>query len=58
VAERPPKLAELRAELTRVDEELVALLARRMQVVGEVAELKAKVGLPPFDRGQEAEKMK
>ncbi len=54
---RPPKLQQYRADLARIDDELVTLLAERARVVAQVAELKASEGVAPFDREREAEKM-
>jgi chorismate mutase/prephenate dehydrogenase len=51
------RLGTLRDELSRIDDELVQLLAARMRVVGEVAARKARDGKAPFDRAREAEKM-
>jgi isochorismate pyruvate lyase len=40
------ELAEFRAEIDRIDSELVKLLAARMQVVDRVIAVKRKTGLP------------
>jgi isochorismate pyruvate lyase len=39
-------LTELRAEIDRIDSELVKLLAARMKVVDQVIAVKTKTGLP------------
>ena len=41
-------LAELRAQIDEVDTQLVELLARRLQLVGEVGEVKGRHGLPIY----------
>ncbi|MFT7623666.1 MAG: chorismate mutase/prephenate dehydrogenase [Myxococcota bacterium] len=46
-------LSELRAELDTLDRELVALAARRAQIVARVAEAKAATGRALFDRNRE-----
>jgi isochorismate pyruvate lyase len=50
-----PQLAELRAEIDRIDSELVKLLAERMKIVDRVVEVKQKAGLPALipDRVEE-----
>ncbi len=52
---RDPELAKLRAEIDRIDSELVKLLAARMQVVDRVIAVKQKTGLPALipDRVEE-----
>jgi isochorismate pyruvate lyase len=40
------ELAQLRAEIDRIDSELVKLLAARMKVVDQVIAVKNKTGLP------------
>lgn len=49
------ELAKLRAEIDRIDSELVKLLAARMQVVDRVIAVKQKTGLPALipDRVEE-----
>lgn len=47
-------LRALREELSAIDQELVGAVARRTEVIRKVAELKAKQGLPAFDRDREA----
>jgi chorismate mutase/prephenate dehydrogenase len=48
-------LKKLREELSACDERLVADLAERMRLIRRVAELKAKQGLPSFDREREGQ---
>jgi isochorismate pyruvate lyase len=49
------ELTELRAEIDRIDSELVKLLSERMKVVDQVVAVKAKAGLPALipDRVEE-----
>jgi isochorismate pyruvate lyase len=49
------QLAELRAEIDRIDSELVKLLAERMKIVDRVVDVKQKAGLPALipDRVEE-----
>lgn len=47
------ELRRLRAEIDRLDEELTAVFLRRLGVVGEIAELKEKLGLPVRDETRE-----
>jgi isochorismate pyruvate lyase len=49
------ELAKLRAEIDRVDSELVRLLAERIQIVDQVVDVKEKAGLPALipDRVEE-----
>lgn len=42
------ELASFRAEIDRIDSEIVKLLAERMKVVDRVIAVKAKSGLPAF----------
>lgn len=46
-------LAPLRAQLDELDRELVALTARRLAVVGQIAAIKAQQGRALFDRERE-----
>lgn len=48
------ELALLRAEIDRVDKELVAVLARRHELARTVRALKARIGLLPVDPVREA----
>jgi len=55
--EGPPELAELthcREEIEGIDNEIVALLARRMQLGRRTGELKRGAGLPILDPAREA----
>lgn len=47
------ELTELRAELDRIDEELVRLFVRRMSVSRQVAACKLEKGLPVLDASRE-----
>lgn len=49
-----PKLAELREELATKDRELIAIVAERMRIVRNVAQVKGTKGLPSFDRTRES----
>ena len=49
------ELTELRAELDRIDRELVALFEKRMAVSREVAAYKMAQGLPVLDASREAQ---
>src|SRR5699024_5530417 len=51
-AERP--LAGLRDQIDEVDRELVELLARRLQLVSQVGEVKGRHGLPIYAPAREA----
>ena len=46
-------LEELRYEIDNIDKELVSLLEKRMDAVGEVALFKKKNGTPIFDETRE-----
>jgi chorismate mutase/prephenate dehydrogenase len=48
-----PALANVREELAKKDQELVALVAERMRLIREVARVKSAQGLPSFDRERE-----
>lgn len=48
------ELEEARAQIREVDGEMLALFARRMELVREVARVKAERGLPVEDAAQEA----
>ena len=48
------RLAELRARIRAVDEELVAIVKRRRDLALEIGRLKAELGLPVLDPSQEA----
>ena len=46
-------IEELRNEIDSVDEQLVKLFERRMEISGEIAKYKKENSLPVFDRGRE-----
>ena len=46
-------LDEIRAEIDRIDEALLPLFLRRMDCAKQVAEIKAKAGLPVFNEARE-----
>lgn len=48
----PPDLAQLRAEIDRVDSELVQVLARRQKLVERVVTIKERDNLPAFIPGR------
>ena len=48
-------VGEWRAEIDRVDDELVALLRKRARLVAALAELKSGAGLPLHDPDRERE---
>ncbi|MCM1024844.1 MAG: prephenate dehydratase [Roseburia sp.] len=50
-------LLELRGQLDEIDEQIVALYERRMEICGQVAEYKIETGKKVFDRQREAEKL-
>lgn len=50
----PPELSSLRAEIDRLDHELVTLLAKRRDVVRRVAAVKQQHALPAVDPAREA----
>ncbi len=50
---QPLPLTGLRDELARTDTELVGLIANRMRLIREVAQVKAEKDLPSFDRERE-----
>ena len=49
------RLEDLRREIADLDEQLVALLARRLALVVEVGQVKHDLGLPTLDPTREAE---
>lgn len=49
------KLDQIRKEIDQIDQELVALLERRMVCVSEVVAYKKAKGLPVLDQGRERE---
>ena len=48
-------LASIRQEIDQIDQELVALLEKRMVCVGQIVEYKEQKGLPVLDQGRERE---
>lgn len=48
------RLAELRARILALDDELIRLVGERRDLVVEVGELKKAAGLPVLDPGREA----
>lgn len=48
-------LDQIRKEIDQIDQELVALLERRMVCVGQIVEYKEQQGLPVLDQGRERE---
>jgi chorismate mutase len=53
--ELPPGLAEIRAEIDRIDAEVVRMLAIRLSVVEKAAQLKHAHGVPFRDKDREEE---
>lgn len=51
----PPTLEQLRAEIDVVDQELLSLLRKRLQLVGQVGHYKSQHGLPIYVPEREAE---
>jgi chorismate mutase/prephenate dehydrogenase len=49
----PPALDELRAELDAIDEQMIVLLARRLEVVSRIKQAKRQSGKHLFDRDRE-----
>lgn len=49
------RLEELRRRITEVDEQLIRLIGERKELVLEVGEVKAALGLPVLDPRREAE---
>lgn len=49
------KLDQIRKEIDQIDQELVALMERRMVCVGQIVEYKEQQGLPVLDQGRERE---
>ena len=48
-------LDQIRKDIDQIDQELVALLERRMVCVGQIVEYKEQQGLPVLDQGRERE---
>ena len=55
--ELPPGLAEIRAEIDRIDAEIVRMLTVRLSVVMRAAQLKHSLGVPFRDKEREEEIM-
>ena len=53
--ELPPGLAEIRAEIDRIDAEIVRMLTVRLSVVAKAAQLKHSFGVPFRDKDREEE---
>jgi len=51
------QLDELRAQIDQIDEELLRLFEKRMQIATQVAAYKKARGLPVLDRKREIEKL-
>lgn len=47
------EVAELRARIDELDDEILGLVARRVQAALRIAELKRKLGLPIYDPERE-----
>ncbi len=45
-------LDQIRKDIDQIDQELVALLERRMVCVGQIVEYKEQQGLPVLDQGK------
>ena len=52
------ELKDLRTEIDKIDEELVQLFKKRMEVCGQIAEAKKAQGLPVLDSAREEEKLR
>ncbi|MDM7202744.1 MAG: chorismate mutase [Thermodesulfobacteriaceae bacterium] len=52
------KLSELRKEIDRIDEELILLLKKRLQIAKEIGKIKESKGVQTFDLGREKEVIK
>lgn len=48
-------LDQIRKDIDQIDQELVALLERRIVCVGQIVEYKEQQGLPVLDQGRERE---
>lgn len=51
------KLGELRHELDEIDDQIAALYQRRMEISGEVGQIKVETGRKVFDRQREKDKL-
>ncbi len=52
--EGPPDLADLRAEIERIDRDLIRHIARRVELARQVGVVKHAAGLPALDPAREA----
>lgn len=52
------ELERLRGEIERVDQELVSLIARRIDIARSIGEAKKAMGLPTLDPAREAQLMR
>ena len=52
--ESPPELLDLRKSIDNIDAALIHLLAERFRCTQRVGALKARLKLPPADKGREA----
>ena len=50
-------LQDSRNEIDKIDEEMIKLFERRMEVCKDVADYKLKMGKPVLDRKRELEKL-
>ena len=50
-------LQDSRKEIDKIDEEMIKLFERRMEVCRDVADYKLKTGKPVLDRKRELEKL-
>lgn len=48
-------LDQIRKDIDQIDQELVALLEKRMVCVGQIIEYKEQQGIPVLDQGRERE---
>jgi chorismate mutase len=49
------RLYRLRNEIARTDDELVALIARRLALARDIGDIKRRLGMPVLDPAREAE---
>jgi chorismate mutase len=50
-------ISELRSQVDAVDDELVALLAKRFVLTGRIGEIKARTGEPSIHPGRHAQRL-
>jgi len=55
IKRRHMDLDQIRKDIDQIDQELVALLERRMVCVGQIVKYKEQQGLPVLDQGRERE---